>query len=285
MGLSSGFFIWGYTALLPAFIKSGWLSDSILSRGPFGISFLRPENLFGVAHLEPLAATVLFTMLFNVGFYIIGSIFFEQSQEERRIAYNFYDILKKVKLAPVNPAEEVVTIDLNKKKITINNIFSKYFNAEDAKKLTSDCINKAGLIVKDKISINELINLNNITETTLARSIGTASAKEALSNDSLFEKKENDQLAEVYAKMAAELKLSPKELSQKINYYVEKDELMRKQSEELETQVKQRTKELEEKNSELKKFNDLSIGRELKMVELKEKIKELEAKTDASAIS
>ena len=276
MGLSSGFFIWGYTALFPAFIRSGWLSSSILTDGPFGISFLRPENLFGIAKIEPLAATVLFTLLFNVGFYIIGSIFFDQSQEEKRIAYNFYDILKKVKLQPAEQGEAVVTIELNMKKAIINTIFSKYFNLDDAKRLTADCISKAGLSVKDKISINELIDLNNLTEKTLARSIGSASAKEAMSNESLFDEKEEKQLAEVYSKMAAELKLSPKELSQKINYYVEKDELMRKQSDELETQVHQRTKELEEKNIELKKFNDLSIGRELKMVELKEKIKELE---------
>lgn len=42
------------------------------------------------------------------------------------------------------------------------------------------------------------------------------------------------------------------------------------------TQSKQMQEELEERNEELEAFNRMTIGRELKMVELKQKIKELE---------
>jgi hypothetical protein len=42
--------------------------------------------------------------------------------------------------------------------------------------------------------------------------------------------------------------------------------------------VKTRTKELDERNKELEKFYQLTIGRELRMAELKEKIKEMEGK-------
>lgn len=44
----------------------------------------------------------------------------------------------------------------------------------------------------------------------------------------------------------------------------------------LEREVKKKTKELENKLSELEKFQKISVGRELKMVELKKKVKELE---------
>ena len=46
-------------------------------------------------------------------------------------------------------------------------------------------------------------------------------------------------------------------------------------AESLEKQVEQRTKELQEKIEELEKFNKLAVGRELKMIGLKEEIKEL----------
>lgn len=46
----------------------------------------------------------------------------------------------------------------------------------------------------------------------------------------------------------------------------------------LEQQVEKRTKELQEKIDELERFQKLAVGRELKMVELKNKIKELETK-------
>ena len=46
-------------------------------------------------------------------------------------------------------------------------------------------------------------------------------------------------------------------------------------AESLEKQVEERTKELQEKMEELEKFNRLAVGRELKMIGLKEEIKEL----------
>jgi len=49
---------------------------------------------------------------------------------------------------------------------------------------------------------------------------------------------------------------------------------------ELERQVEEKTKELREKIEELEKFNRIVVGRELKMVALKEKIKKLEEKPD-----
>jgi methyl-accepting chemotaxis protein len=41
-------------------------------------------------------------------------------------------------------------------------------------------------------------------------------------------------------------------------------------------EVRERTKELEQKNDELERFNKIAVGRELKMVELKKRIEELE---------
>jgi PAS domain S-box-containing protein len=54
------------------------------------------------------------------------------------------------------------------------------------------------------------------------------------------------------------------------------EEALRRLTEELEERVKDRTAELETKNTELARLNKLFIGRELRMVELKERIRELE---------
>ena len=49
-------------------------------------------------------------------------------------------------------------------------------------------------------------------------------------------------------------------------------------TEELEERVKERTAELEAKNAELARMNKIFVGRELRMADLKEKIRELEIK-------
>lgn len=53
-------------------------------------------------------------------------------------------------------------------------------------------------------------------------------------------------------------------------------ERIRQHSHDLEKKVLERTAELEEKNRELKRLNKLFVGRELRMAELKKRIKELE---------
>lgn len=51
---------------------------------------------------------------------------------------------------------------------------------------------------------------------------------------------------------------------------------LRRLNEELEGRVRERTAEMERKNAELEKMNRMFVGRELRMIELKERIKELE---------
>jgi len=71
-------------------------------------------------------------------------------------------------------------------------------------------------------------------------------------------------LARTFSKMTNDLRKSRRKLEE--------------YSKNLEKKVKERTKELEQKNNELNQFNKLAVGRELKMVELKKKIRELEEK-------
>ncbi|MDD2900741.1 MAG: PAS domain S-box protein, partial [Desulfuromonadaceae bacterium] len=55
---------------------------------------------------------------------------------------------------------------------------------------------------------------------------------------------------------------------------------LRRLKDELEERVKERTAELEQKNAELERMNRIFVGRELRMVELKGRIKELEMREE-----
>ncbi|HET6421956.1 MAG TPA: response regulator [Geobacteraceae bacterium] len=61
----------------------------------------------------------------------------------------------------------------------------------------------------------------------------------------------------------------------------EAEDTLRKLNDELEKRVKERTVELEEKNAELERMNKLFVGREIRMVELKEDVQRLEKEIES----
>jgi diguanylate cyclase (GGDEF)-like protein len=93
-GLSGGFTIWLYTLMLPAFARSGWLPMSLLEHGPFGITLLRPLQLFGLEGLDELSHAVVWSMLVNIGLFIGVSLATRQSAIERIQAALFVDVFE-----------------------------------------------------------------------------------------------------------------------------------------------------------------------------------------------
>jgi len=88
------------------------------------------------------------------------------------------------------------------------------------------------------------------------------------------------ELARTFNEMTKDLKESQGELKEAKNILEIKVEArtkeLREVAESLDVKVKEKTKELQEKVTELERFKNLAVGRELKMVELKKEIKELE---------
>jgi phosphoserine phosphatase RsbU/P len=74
VGLVGGSAIWAYTLLLPSFAESGWVPSSLLEQGPWGISLLRPYALFGLEGLDPWTHALAWSMVFNLGLYLIVSL-------------------------------------------------------------------------------------------------------------------------------------------------------------------------------------------------------------------
>lgn len=72
-GLTAGFCIWTYTLLLPSFVDSGWIADSFLTQGPWGIELLRPRALFGLQGFGIWTHAAIWSLLFNCGMYFIFS--------------------------------------------------------------------------------------------------------------------------------------------------------------------------------------------------------------------
>jgi C4-dicarboxylate-specific signal transduction histidine kinase len=92
-----------------------------------------------------------------------------------------------------------------------------------------------------------------------------------LRNAILYEKQE-----QIIRERTSELQDKNEKLALELAERKRAEEALNRLNEELEQRVKQRTAELEEKNKELNRMNKLFVGRELRMVELKERIRALE---------
>ena len=94
-GLSAGFLVWAYTLMIPAFAQSGWLSVSMIEQGPFGIELLKPLQLFGLKGLDQTTHAMIWSMLANIGAYVLVSLSSRQSAAERIQATLFVDVLSQ----------------------------------------------------------------------------------------------------------------------------------------------------------------------------------------------
>ncbi len=242
-GLAAGFLVWAYLLLLPSFIRSGWISSSLLENGPWGAAWLRPEALFGLSGLEPISHAVFWTLFFNIGLYIFGSLIYTPEDEDRRVANDFVDALDPRK-AYASGGRGASRIDWPVKRRALMGVLNRYFDPGESAALLTDCLKNAGVAGKERISVVELADICSEAEKRLAGAIGAALARKALRQADIFEADEADELSTAYGDILAELDIGPEDLRRKIDYYRERDDLLTRHAEELERRVAERTAEL-----------------------------------------
>ena len=219
---------------------------------------LRPENLFGVSSLAPLTHTVFWSLVFNIGLYVLGSLYFRQSEEEKSLAEDFVGALTTGH-ALSRSRERESNIDLGAKTRIVQDLFGQYFGPAESVVMTERCLHATGLEGKSRISIVELAQLHTEVEKILAGSIGSAAAHRASTQAALFTDREARDLSDVYAEILATLKVTPQELEKKIDYYEEREKLLTHHAAELEEKVNERTRDLRAAQEELIKRERLSI--------------------------
>ena len=244
-GLIAGFVVWFYTLLLPAFIRSGWwFNRSLLDAGPWGIDFLRPEQLFGLNALPALSHSVFWSLLFNLSVFVLISSLVEQNKDEQDIAQDFHATTAKPTLSDHHfPVE--ATIDIMEKYSAILKVLNEYFPEEKSKMILDQALRDLSLLGRKVISIIDFAEYHQRVESTLTGSIGSAMAHKALNRDSIFSRKEKLSLGKVYAELLSRLNVSPLELAEKINFYKEREDLLTSHSKELEKRIREKEHEIE----------------------------------------
>jgi len=173
-GILFGFLIWLYTLLLPSFSKSGWVPESLLSNGPFGITLLKPTELFGLTGMDLWSHSLFWSMLFNISSYIICSILLDQNEQERDQVHKFIGVFgsdesqrrteRKRLSKPVTTEQFVI-------------LMSKFIGETEARQSLALYSRDREISGDGSVPEFELPDLKRFAEKTLAGSVGGAAAR------------------------------------------------------------------------------------------------------------
>ncbi|WP_112320760.1 ATP-binding protein [Oceanibium sediminis] len=102
-GVCLGFTVWAYTLFLPSFDGAVLLSAQTITNGPFGLTLLRPQQLFGLAIEDPLVHSMFWSMTLNVTGFVGVSLVTRASPLERIQAAQFVDTFRYAERGPGAP--------------------------------------------------------------------------------------------------------------------------------------------------------------------------------------
>jgi hypothetical protein len=169
-GLLAGFAVWMYTLLLPSFAKSGWLPIGFLEDGPFGIALLKPYALFGLAGLNDITHAMLWSMLANIGAYVIVSALSRQTVAEQAQAARFVDVFRHT-----GDGQEVHVWKGTASAPDLQALLARFLGAERARASFAEYARRRGVAAPAAVPADA--GLVQFTETALAGAIGGASAR------------------------------------------------------------------------------------------------------------
>src|SRR3984957_4501182 len=175
-GMTAGILVWGYTLLVPSISDAGIVSASILTDGPWGLGFLRPQALFGL-DLPPLVHGVLLSLAVNIACYVGWSLSRRPTSIERVQADVFVPSTLAPILAPMAPS-----FRLRRASVTVEELIAtvaRYLGEERTRE------SFASFAVSRRISIEPQaeadFQLLQYGEYLLASAIGAASSRLVLS--------------------------------------------------------------------------------------------------------
>lgn len=94
VGLTAGFIVWAYTLPLPSLVDAGGLPRTFIEQGPLGLALLKPYELLGLTGLDPITHALFWSMLVNVGGYVVVSLLGQPTPLEHSQAIVFVDAYK-----------------------------------------------------------------------------------------------------------------------------------------------------------------------------------------------
>jgi signal transduction histidine kinase/Na+/proline symporter len=207
-GLLAGAIVWVFTLVMPSIINAGILPQSIMTNGLFGVGFLKPFELFGMAGMDSISHATFWSMFLNIGLYFFVSLFSSQTSIEHNQAVLFVDVFK------FSQSSENSTIWRGTALMKdIASLLTSFIGQTRSDRVLRLFANRNNINLKNKYADPKVVNY---TEKVLAGIVGTASARMMVSSVAKEEEISVDEVIEILKK-SQELMAVNKELQRKSN--------------------------------------------------------------------
>ena len=171
-GLLAGFAVWAYTLLAPSFAKSGWLPAGFVEHGPWGMALLKPVALFGLAGLDEITHSMIWSMLANCGAFVVVSLLAAPDPREHAQAVRFVDVFRQ-------PSERVGGWRGEASLDDLQRLLARFLGADRAAGLMAEYATRKSI---SSAALRADAELMQFAETQLAGAIGSASARAAVAS-------------------------------------------------------------------------------------------------------
>jgi signal transduction histidine kinase len=94
-GLIVGAAVWAYALYLPSFGPDAVIPARVMAEGPWGLDWLRPQALFGVAGMDPLIHATFWSLVLNATAFCLGSILTFPTPVERIQGAAFVNVFEE----------------------------------------------------------------------------------------------------------------------------------------------------------------------------------------------
>lgn len=171
-GMLLGFLVWFYTLLLPSFFAAD-PDCKIIQQGLFGQSLLKPTALFGLTGMDMWSHALFWSMLFNIGAYLVCSLILPQGEIEKEQVRRFIGKFE------VERRKEKIEAKRLSKPVTIPQfiaLMGKFIGPGEAQKVMAGYLKGRNLEDQTLVPEFELPAMKRFVERTLAGSVGAAAA-------------------------------------------------------------------------------------------------------------
>ncbi len=174
-GLSAGFIVWAYTVLLPSFARSGWMDAGFVEFGPFGITWLKAQALFGLSGLDEITHCLWWSFLANIGAYVGVSLATRPDALEAGQAERFVDVFRYARRQ-----SDLQLWRGNASLLEINALLERFLGPQRAREQMLAYAHQQGAADWRNLAVDA--QFIHFSESALAGAIGSASARVMVSS-------------------------------------------------------------------------------------------------------